>query len=190
LLQRGPAQPARKGRVLCARCGALLYRKVPGGLRRAAAFAVTAGVLFVIANASPIVSLEAQGNRTSATLLGAVVALWGQHLSSLAVLVLITAMLMPALEIGVILYVLAVLRFRRGPHGFSVALRLLHAVRPWSMIEVLVLGTLAALGKLIHLARIELGPALWSLGALMALMAAIPTAFDVRDPAVRSMGRP
>jgi paraquat-inducible protein A len=137
-------------------------------------------VLFVIANASPIVSLEAQGSQTSATLVGTIAALHRENLSGVAALVLITALLMPGLEIGVTIYVLARLRFRRGPQCFPVGLRLLRAVRPWSMIEVLVLGTLAALAKLMHLARVELGPALWSFAGLMALMAAIPTALDLR----------
>ncbi len=189
LLQREPPLSAR-GRVHCARCRAFLYRRVPGGLERAVAYAATAAIVFVIANASVMVALEAQGNRTSTTLLGTVVALRAQHLTSVAALVMTTALLMPAVEISLTLYLLALLRFRPRPRCAPVTLRLLHVARRWSMIEVLVLGTLAALARLTALARVQLGPGLWSFGALMALMAVIPNAFDIREMAARLTWRP
>jgi paraquat-inducible protein A len=182
LLQREPSLSAR-GRVHCARCRAFLYRRVPGGLERSVAYAATAAIVFVIANASVMVALEAQGNRTSTTLLGTVFALRGQGLTSVALLVLTTALLMPGLEIALTLYLLALVRFSPHTRSLPGALRLLRAARQWSMIEVLVLGTLAALARLAGLARVELGAGLWSFGALMALMAMIPNAFDIREMA-------
>src|SRR4051794_12725943 len=132
LLQREPSLSAR-GRVRCARCRAFLYRAVPGGLDRALAYATTAAILFVIANSSQMVGLDAKGDRTSTTLAGTVVALGRQHFLELGLLVLATAVVMPALEIGTMLYLLAGLRFRPRRRGFPFALRLLHVVRPWSM---------------------------------------------------------
>jgi paraquat-inducible protein A len=58
------------------------------------------------------------------------------------------------------------------------------------MIEVLVLGTLVSLGRLAQVARVEIGAGLWAFGALMLLMAAIPTGFDVRELAARVTWRP
>jgi len=189
LLQREPRLSAR-GRVRCVRCGAFLYRNVPGGLERALAYAVAAAVLFLIANLSHMVGLEAQGDRTSTTLVGAVRALREQHLLVVAALVLTTGLAMPALEIGLTLYLLAVLRFWPRRRCFPLTLRLLHAARPWSMIEVLVLGTLVSLGKLAQVARVEIGAGLWAFGALMLMMAAIPTGFDIRELAARVTWRP
>ena len=182
LLQREPSLSTR-GRVHCVRCRAFLYRRVPGGIERSVAYAATAAIVFVIANASVMVALEAQGNRTSTTLLGTVFALRGQGLTSVALLVMTTGLLMPALEIGLTLYLLALLRLSPHPRCHPAALRILGIARQWSMIEVLVLGTLAALAKLAGLARVELGAGLWSFAALMAMMAVIPNAFDVREMA-------
>jgi paraquat-inducible protein A len=189
LLQRKPSLSVR-GRVHCARCGAFLYRRVPGGLERAVAYAATAAIVFVIANVSVMVALEAQRTRTSTTLFGTVLSLREQSLTSVAVLVLTTALLMPALEIGATLYLLAVLRFWPRQRCFPFVLRLLRAARRWSMVEVLVLGTLAALAKLAGLARVELGTGFWSFGALMALTAMITNAFDTRQLASRLTWRP
>jgi paraquat-inducible protein A len=189
LLQREPAVAAR-GRVRCVRCRAFLYRQVPGGLGRALAYAATAAVLFLIANVEQMVGLQAQGDRTSTTVAGTVVALRAQHLPDVGALVFTTALLMPALEIGLTLYLLAVVRFSPRRRCFPFSLRLLTAVRPWSMIDVLVLGTLVALGRLAQVARVELGPGLWAMGGLMLMMAAIPTGFDLRELAERVTWRP
>jgi paraquat-inducible protein A len=189
LLQREPSLSAR-GRVHCVRCGAFLYRQVPGGMQRAVAYAAAAAIVLLIANISVMVGLEAQGNRTSTTLAGTVLSLRAQGLASVALLVLATALVMPALEIGLTLYLLALLRFWRRPWCFPMTLGLLQTARRWSMIEVLVLGTLAALARLGSLARVEIGPGLWAFGALMALMAMIPNAFDLREMAKRLTWRP
>jgi len=189
LLQREPPLSAR-GRVRCARCRAFLYRHVPGGLQRALAYAATAAVLFLIANASMMVGLEAQGDRTSTTLLGTALALHQQRLPVVAVLVLTTGVLVPALEIGLTVYLLAVLRFWPRRRCHPRALRLLHGVRGWGMVDVLVLGTLVALGRLTRSAHVDVGAGLWAFGALMLMMAAIPTGFDIRELAARVTWRP
>lgn len=184
LLQYEPSQSVR-GRVRCARCRAFLYRAAPGGLERALAYATTAAILFLIANGWQMVGLDAQGDRTSTTLAGTVIALWQQHFGYLGLLVLATAVVMPALEIGTMLYLLAGLRFWPRRRGFPFALRLLHLVRPWSMVEVLVLGTLVALGRLGRTAHVDIGAGFWALGGLMLTMATIPAAFDLRELADR-----
>jgi paraquat-inducible protein A len=189
LLQREPPLPAR-GRVRCQRCRAFLFRKVPGGLERGLAYAATAAVLFLIANSSPMARLEAQGDHTSTTLFGSAVSLREQHFVSVGALVIVTGLLMPALEIGLTVYLLALVRLSRHRRSFPLALRLLYIVRPWSMIEVLVLGTLVALGRLTQTARVEIGAGLWAFGGLMLMMAAIPTGFDLRELADRVTGAP
>jgi len=189
LIQREPPL-ATRARVRCARCRAFLYRNVPGGLERALAYAATAAVLFLIANCSRMVGLEAQGDRTSTTLPAVVLALRDEHLLDVGALVLATAIVMPALEIGLTLYLLAVLRLAPRRRCLPLALRVLGAVRPWSMVDVLVLGTLVALGRLGRSAHVDVGVGLWAFGALMLAMAAIPTGFDVRELAGRLTWQP
>jgi paraquat-inducible protein A len=189
LIQREPPL-ATRARVRCARCRAFLYRNVPGGLERALAYAATAAVLFLIANCSRMVGLEAQGDRTSTTLPAVVLALRDEHLLDVGALVLATAIVMPAVEIGVTVYLLAVLRLWPRRRCLPLALRVLGAVRPWSMVDVLVLGTLVALGRLGRSAHVDVGVGLWAFGALMLAMAAIPTGFDVRELAGRLTWQP
>jgi paraquat-inducible protein A len=177
LLQRGTPLAAG-GTARCPRCGAVLYRNTPDSLDRTLAYTLGAAVLFVVANAFPIVGLDAQGNRSSTTLFGTVRALHDDGMTSVAGLVFVTTILMPALNIGALLYMLLPLKLGRVPHGLPAVFRLVDAVRPWGMVEVFMLGTLIALTKLAALASVVPGIALWSFGALMFLVAAAAASFD------------
>lgn len=161
----------------CTRCGARLYRRPRSGANeRALALALAACIVFVIANAFPILGLEVQGARSSTTLLDAVRALWRDEARAVASLVLVTTIIVPAAELVALTWVLVALRQRwRG------AVPLLHfiaSVKPWGMVEVFMLGVLVSLAKLAYIATVEPGVALYSFGALMALIAATAAVFD------------
>ena len=180
LLQSDSAVP-RPRKALCARCGAVLYQRHPHGLERTAALTAAALALFAIANAFPILSLELQGERTSATLAGAVTALWSQNMQLVAALVLFTAVLMPFAELAALAWLLVPLRFGLRAPYFGAVFQGLQFAQRWGMVEVFVLGALVSFVKLGHLANVEAGIALWSFAALMLVMAAIEANFDPRD---------
>ena len=154
----------------CRRCTAVLYRDSSNGLERALAYAITALLLFVIANAYPIVGLEVSGNRQVVSLYDTVHALWNEGREDVALLVGFTTMVTPALQIGLMLYLLFPLRFNRLTRGTVPVLKLLGYVHPWSMMEVFLLGILVSLVKLEHLAHVETGTALWAFGALIPVL--------------------
>lgn len=166
---------AAGGAALCRRCGGVLYRYNPGNRERVLALTVTAALLFLISNLYPIVGIESQGNRSACTLLGAVYTLWQDHWISLALLVLVTTVLAPALEVVALL----VLMLQASPSPWL--LRGLQRLSPWAMVEVFMLGLLVSVQKLSHLARIEPGVALWSFSALMVVLAALTATFNPRD---------
>jgi len=169
------------GIACCRRCGGVLYRNKPQSLDHTLAFMLGAAVLFVLANLTPLVGLETQGHRTSTTLFGTVRALHNQDMTSVAGLVFVTTILMPTLEIGAMLYILLPLRLGWLPKGLPAMFRLVQTVRPWVMVEVLMLGILVSLARLSHMATVLPGIALWSLGALMVLLAAAAASFEPRD---------
>jgi paraquat-inducible protein A len=180
LLQSDSAVP-RPRKALCARCGATLYQRHDQGLSRTLALTAAALVLLALANAFPVLSLELQGERTDATLAGAVAALWSQNMQLVAALVLFTAIVMPLAELAALAWLLVPLRFGvRAPH-FGAVFRLLQFANRWGMVEVFVLGTLVSVAKLGHLATVEAGIALWAFAALMLVMAAIEANFDPRE---------
>ncbi len=179
LLQREVALP-RGGVARCGRCGAELYRSHPHAMERTQALTVGAIVLFVIANSFPIIGLQLEGQTIQTTLYNTVRTLWDEDMKSVAALVFVTTIAMPALQLSALAYLLLPLRLGRVPTHFSTVFRVLQTVRPWGMVEVFMLGVLVSLVKLAHLAGIVPGVALWSFAALMLVMAGIGAVFDAR----------
>ncbi|TMH30057.1 MAG: paraquat-inducible protein A, partial [Betaproteobacteria bacterium] len=111
-------------------------------------------------NAFPILTLELQDERTTATLAGAAAALWSQGMPLVAMLVLFMALVMPLAELAALAYLLVPLaRGSRAP-GFGTVFRLLQFASRWGTVEVFVLGALVSLVKLGHVADVEPGVAL------------------------------
>ena len=180
LLQSDSAFP-RPRKALCARCGAILYQRHDNGLERTTALTVAALVLFTIANAFPIVALELQGDRTDATLFGAVSALWSQNMQLVALLVAATAFVFPLLEIGVLAWLLLPLRYGQKAPYFGTAYATLQFAQRFALVDVFVLGALVSYVKLDHVAEVQAGAGLWAFAGLMLVLATIDSNFDPRD---------
>ena len=180
LLHREVEVPPRSAAV-CGRCGATLYRNVPDSLDRTLAYTLAASLLFIVANAFPIVQLDAQGNKNSTTLFGAVRTLHEQDMTSVAALVFFTTILTPALQLGAMLCMLLPLKFGHVPGRLTSLYRLVLRVRPWAMVEVFLLGMLVSLAKLVHFASLTPDVALWSFAVLIVLIACASSSFDARS---------
>jgi paraquat-inducible protein A len=177
LLMREVTAPVG-GSASCPRCGAVLYRNLGERFDWSLAFLVGAAVLYLIANAFPIVTMEAGGNRTIATLFGTVVSLQRTGSSPVAARVLFTAIVFPAVIIGLMIWMLLPLQLGRSPPGAALVFRALRASQPWGMVEVFMLGILCSIVKLAHLAALVVGPALWAFGGLIVLIAAAVACFE------------
>jgi paraquat-inducible protein A len=157
----------------CARCQAPLQRPENGSIDAAIALALCALVLFLLSNAYPLVAIQANGVTRATTLIGAAGAFYSQDHVGLALLVFITTILGPILQIAGLLYLLIPLRHARQAPGQNSVFRLLTQVRPWIFVEVFMLGALVALVRLSAYARVIPGVALWSCGFLMLTLAAL-----------------
>jgi paraquat-inducible protein A len=169
------------GVALCGRCNAYLYRESLHGLDYTLAFTLSAAVFFLFANIFPLVRIELQGTRTSATLFGAVRALASQELVSMSILVFVTTMLVPALEIAAMLYILLPLRLGQVVPGVPSAFRFVQRIRPWGMVEVFMLGILVSVVRLAAFTTVIPGIALWSFALLMMSLSAAAHFFNPRD---------
>lgn len=179
LLQRECDLPAHRI-AECGRCGAELFRSKPRSLDHTLAYVVGAGVLFFIANAFPVLSLEASGVRTTTTVLGASQALYDNNEGTVAILVFMTTMLLPGIEIAAMTYMLGALRLGRIPVRLSFAFRLVEAVKPWGMQQVFLIGVLVSLVKLEHMATVILGLGLYAMAGVILLLTAAEAAYDPR----------
>ncbi len=161
----------------CPVCGTELDRHLGGQQARILPLAVAGLIMFGVANLFPIVEIEL---RSQTTLVGAVVALAGEGMSLVALLVLATTILFPLLQLLILLWLLVPLRrHERIVAGFAWLVRAMQSLRPWGMIEVFLLGVLVALVKLSSMATVLPGPALYAFMALTVLLTAV-LAFDPR----------
>jgi paraquat-inducible protein A len=166
------------GAAICPRCGATLFRRQGRTVERTLALVCAAAILFVVANAYPFLSFEMQGQQTQTTLGSGAFALWGQGSLAVGALVFLTTILAPALEILLLLYVLAPLHFYRPAPGAIIAFRWVERFRPWSMMEVFLIGILVATVKLADMADIVPGLALWAFALLIPVLAAASSFLD------------
>lgn len=163
----------------CSRCGASLtgIRNASLTLDGVCAITVAALITFLIAQCFPIIELEANGITSQATLLGSVRALWEGHMPFVAIIVFGATMLFPLVELVAFLYVLIPLRAGRVPPRLNTVLRIVQFARPWGMIEVFMLGVLITIVKMVSLAHVIPGTALFAFGVLTLMLGAV-TAFD------------
>jgi paraquat-inducible protein A len=180
LLQRLP-DLARGASARCPRCDKELWRRREDSLNRTLALTLAAALLYVVANSVPMLGLTIVGREASTTVIGGAEHLWSDGQEVVAVLVLLTAVIAPALQIGLMLaIVLGALR-ERPPRWVGTLLRFHPSTRIWSMIEVMMLGVLVALVKIMDYATVIPGLALFSLGALVFLLAGMQASFDPRE---------
>ncbi|MDB5846680.1 MAG: paraquat-inducible rane protein [Rhodoferax sp.] len=176
--RRTPLQ--RREVARCPRCATELDRDTGTQHERILPLTLASLVMFAIANLFPIVEIELHGLRSQTTLAGAVIALAGEGMSLVALLVLATTLLFPLFQLLILLWLLVPLRWRRQRVvGFAWLVRAMQTLRPWGMVEVFMLGVLVAIVKLSSLATVLPGPALWAFVALTVLLTVV-LSFDPR----------
>jgi len=166
------------GTAFCPRCGSVLYKRIRDSLDRTLALALGGLFLFIASNAFPFLALKMQGNVTHTTLSTGVRALYEQGTPIVASLVLLTTIVAPFLQISSLIFVLAPLRLGVRVPGQARMFRLLRRVQPWSMMEVFIMGILVSLVKLLGMAQIVPGIALWSFVLLIPTLAAATSSLD------------
>ena len=177
LLLRIPAQPGG-GVARCGRCNAVVHRSIPNSIERSLALTLAGLMLFVVANSFPFLAFKMQGLETETTLITGVVDLYKQGMWEISLLVLLTTIVVPLLQLLVLLYVLLPLYLNRLPWKLGTVFRFLHHLEPWGMMEVFLIGILVAVVKLVGMAQIVPGTALWSFALLIVILAAASVNLD------------
>src|SRR5689334_19150300 len=107
----------------CPRCDKLLWRRGVDVLNRTLALTFAAGILYLIANLAPMIGLQIVGRQASTTVFGGVLQLWRDGRETVAVLVLFTVMIAPALQIGFLMGIVLGAQRPRPPHWVALLLR-------------------------------------------------------------------
>jgi paraquat-inducible protein A len=160
-----PGETAR-----CARCAATLHGAQGIDVDHRLALTLAAAILFVIANVCPVIRVSLQGLHHEATLWESAAALAQGPLILIAIPFALAVIAVPCAQIALLAWVLAHARAGRRAPGFAPAMRALAALRPWSMVEVCLLGILVSVVKLSSFLQVFPGPGLWAMAGLMLLL--------------------
>ena len=167
-------------KAVCRVCGSTLRHHSQLDRARTIPLVLGCVLLFVIANVFPIVTLDMQGVAQPLTAIGAVQVLLQEGMIPVAMMVLLPALLLPALYLLALLGTLLVIRLRLMPDKLlNRMVRLMQQLRPWSMVEVFLLGILVAIIKLSSAAALVTGPALWAWMATTIVLTVLMT-IDLR----------
>jgi len=173
--------PLERGEAAdCHVCGATLYRRPMLDIDAMLALAAAALIVFVVANAAPLVTMESGGNTTRGWLLSLVATTWTSGVGAVSAILIGTVFLFPLAQIALYFYVLLACRLKRPASRFVDAMHWLRRLRPWSMVQVFLIGTLVSIIKMSHLASVKPEPGLWAFGVLTILLTALGT-FELRE---------
>jgi paraquat-inducible protein A len=177
LLQHIPDLP-ENGSAVCQRCGAALLRSRPNSIERTLALTVAGLALFLLANTFPFLSFKIEAQVRETTLVTGIVTLYQQGLSELAVVVMLTTVIVPFIQLTGMIYVLLPLTVNRQAPMSMRVFRWVRTLQPWSMLEVFLMGILVSIVKLAKMAKIVPGVAVFAFLALILVMAASATTLD------------
>ncbi|WP_233237502.1 paraquat-inducible protein A [Bordetella sp. LUAb4] len=154
----------------CGRCGTTLWRYSGLTLGGWLALALTAAIVFMIANAYPVAKMQVQGMEQQASLLDALTVTWQQQHWVVALMTGAAGFALPMTQLALLLWVLYPLSRGRLPPAFRFCMRLLGLLRPWCMVPVFMLGVLVAVVKLSGMASVQPGFGLAGFALLTILL--------------------
>ncbi|WP_051559798.1 paraquat-inducible protein A [Marinobacterium jannaschii] len=147
-------------------------------MNKALAFSSSALLFLLLANLFPFLAFRAQGREQVMNLLHSSFELATQGHPVLAALVAVFILLIPALMLSTLLYLLIPLKRGRYPHNGYRVCRYLFTLKPWSMVEVFLIGVLVSLIKIASMADVILGISFWAYVLFSLCLTAAISAID------------
>ena len=162
----------------CVRCPTILRRVNAHRLDHIMALTVAALVLMLVLCANTLMSVETAGIYHVADLFSGPDELFRRNMAPLAAVVLFVTVVAPLARLIGTMYVLARAHESYPPAHLRRVFALAEKLRPWSMIEVFVLGVFVAYVKLGGLVQIGLQAGVYALLALTFVLCWLDSALD------------
>lgn len=166
----------------CPRCGAALHARKPFAFRATAALVAAAFLLYIPANALPVLTLVSFGHEQSNTIITGVLELIRNQLWPLALIVFLASIVVPLLKLCGLTWML--LATYQGSRRTLVArtrfYRLIDTVGSWSNIDIFVAAVLVALLQFGAIAQARAGAGLTAFAAVVILTMIATRTFDTR----------
>ena len=165
----------------CRRCNATLRRGRRDSLNRALFCCLAALSLLVLATQLPFLELRLVGRQYSAGLFTGPIQLEAHDMWEISAVVFVTLVAVPIIQLVLIATVLLGLRAEHPPRRLPLLFAWVETLRPWSMVEVFLLGSFVAYTRLKAIAEVDVEPALIALGGVMLCTIATDAELDHED---------
>jgi paraquat-inducible protein A len=166
----------------CPRCGSPLHRRKANSIDKTWALLITAALLYIPANAYPVMTFESLGRGAPSTIIGGVKELIAANMWPLALIVFVASILVPVLKLICLAYLLISVR-RRSRWRLkdrTLIYRIVEAVGRWSMVDVFVVSILVALVRLGSIASIVPDVGIVAFASVVVLTMIAALVFDPR----------
>jgi len=179
LLSR-PAAPGQLGH--CPRCGAALTARHHHSIQFTWALVIAAAILYVPANALPVLTTTTLGSSESDTIISGVVYLYQSGSWPLALIVLVASVMIPLGKLVALAYLLITVQRRsaKNSHDRARLYRLVEFIGRWSMLDVFVDAFIVALVQLEPLMSVAPGSGVVFFMAVVVLTMFAAHSFDPR----------
>lgn len=166
----------------CQRCGSRLHRRTPHSLQMTWALLLASAILYIPANAYPMMITTSLGQTHASTIVGGMVELWQHGSAPIAVVIFVASVMVPILKM-LILALLSWLAQRPGPltaQQKTRLYRLTELIGRWSMVDVFVVAIMVALIQSGNLMSVLPGPAALAFCSVVIMTMLAAMAFDPR----------
>lgn len=140
----------------CPRCHHHVAEPAQRDAQRPLAWAIASLMMLVLVFAFPFLGFSTRGVGHVMDFIDAARALIGYHYGGLAVVLLATTVVLPALYLAALVYLCSGVQLGRRLPGAIPLARTLRPLEPWMMSDVFIVGVLVSLIKIISLADIQI----------------------------------
>lgn len=164
----------------CGRCASVIHQHRRGAVMRTLLYSAAALVLYVPANILPILSMDKFGMHSQNTILSGCAELFRNGYWGVGAVVFFASVFVPLFKLTALFYLACT---HRSPSHRSYKTRLyrfVHAIGPWSMLDVFLVAVLVSLVKLGDLASVSPQPGLVAFTAVVVLTMLASASFDPR----------
>lgn len=144
----------------CVRCDHRLDVRQPQPILRPVLYAASALFMMLLTNLFPFVSLGVAGNRSEMHFFDTAAVLFNEYHQVLAILVWLFIQAVPAFCMAAVIYLKLGMLYKL-PARIWVA-RVLFMLKPWSMVDIFLMGLLISFVKLVANTDISLGLSFWA----------------------------
>lgn len=168
--------------VLCPRCGSALHQRRPNAIARGWALLLAAVICYIPANLLPVMHTSLLGRGSSSTIMEGAVEFWTSGSYGIALVIFTASVAVPCAKFLILGLLLATAqrRSRWATRERAKLYRLVEFVGYWSMLDVVVVGVVAALVQFQGLTDISPRVGIFFFGMVVIFTMLAAMSFDPR----------